>query len=285
VSNRSKQSGDPDYSITSSAVSAIGVRLNGRASNRRVSGSSRSLGLPLSRRHRLQIGGNLEGVMTLHRAIAAIVGLDQNNAVPRRDFLIAAGTAAASGLGVAPKAAAQPAVAGADVILKNGKVITVDPVFTVTSSVAIAGDRILAVGPDEAMAAHTSPATRIVDLKKRPVIPGITDGHAHMDREGLRHVFPSLGRVRSIHDIQDRIAELARGKAPGDWIVTMPIGDPPYYFDVPDSGAAQPSLYPLHLGLLARWTAATRVHGQHRGAQASWNHARYRLTVADADHR
>ena len=47
-------------------------------------------------------------------------------------------------------------------------------------------------------------------------------------------VFPALGRVRSIRDIQDRIAELARGKRPGEWIVTMPIGDPPYYFDVPD---------------------------------------------------
>jgi predicted amidohydrolase YtcJ len=40
--------------------------------------------------------------------------------------------------------------------------------------------------------------------------------------------------VRSIKDIQDRIAELARGKQPGEWIVTMPIGDPPFYFDVPD---------------------------------------------------
>jgi predicted amidohydrolase YtcJ len=55
-----------------------------------------------------------------------------------------------------------------------------------------------------------------------------------MDREALREVFPSLGRVRSIRDIQDRLAELARGRPAGEWIVTMPIGDPPYYFDVPD---------------------------------------------------
>jgi predicted amidohydrolase YtcJ len=55
-----------------------------------------------------------------------------------------------------------------------------------------------------------------------------------MDREGLKTVYPALGRVRSIRDIQDRIAELARGKQVGEWIVTMPIGDPPYYWDVPD---------------------------------------------------
>jgi predicted amidohydrolase YtcJ len=74
----------------------------------------------------------------------------------------------------------------------------------------------------------------VVDLKGRAVIPGLVDGHAHMDREGLKTVYPPLGRVRSIRDIQDRIAELARNKRPGEWIVTMPIGDPPYYWDVPD---------------------------------------------------
>src|SRR6185295_7098816 len=98
----------------------------------------------------------------------------------------------------------------------------------------IAGDRIRAVGPDAAMAAHTAPATRVLDLKGKTITPGLVDGHAHMDREALRNVFPPLGRVRSVKDIQDRIAELARGKKPGEWIVTMPIGDPPYYFDVPD---------------------------------------------------
>lgn len=70
--------------------------------------------------------------------------------------------------------------------------------------------------------------------RAKTVVPGLTDGHAHVDREALRNIFPSLGRVRSIHDIKDRIAELSRLKKPGEWIVTMPIGDPPFYFDVPD---------------------------------------------------
>src|SRR4029079_13821787 len=125
-------------------------------------------------------------------------------------------------------------MAPADIVLRNGKVITIDAASRVVEAIAIHGDRIVAVGRNEAMAAHTGPATRVIDLKGKAVIPGITDGHAHMDREGLRTVFPSLGHGRSIRDIQDRIAELASGKKPGEWIVTMPIGDPPYYFGVPE---------------------------------------------------
>jgi len=129
---------------------------------------------------------------------------------------------------------AAPATAAADLVLRNGNVITMDTAAPVVQAIAIAGERIAAVGPDAAMAPHIGPMTRVVDLRGKSVIPGITDGHAHMDREGLRNVFPSLGRVRSIGDIQERIADLARGRKPGEWIVTMPIGDPPYYFDVPD---------------------------------------------------
>ena len=163
----------------------------------------------------------------------------------RRLLLKAAGAAGTAGVlsGAVPGAAGAqaslpaPVVAGTgltDLILTNGKIFTVDAAFTVAQTLAIAGDRILAVGSDAAMARVSGPTTRVVDLKGKAVIPGITDGHAHMDREALRSVFPALGRVRSVRDIQDRIAELARAKRPGEWIVTMPIGDPPYYFDVPE---------------------------------------------------
>ena len=135
---------------------------------------------------------------------------------PRRDFLKATAT--------------RPA----DFILKNAKIITVDANFSIAQAIAIAGERIVAVGEDAAMAPHIAPATRIIDLKGKSVIPGLIDGHAHMDREGLKSIYPSLGSVRSIQDIQDRIAELARKSKPGEWVVTMPIGDPPYYFNVPE---------------------------------------------------
>jgi predicted amidohydrolase YtcJ len=163
-----------------------------------------------------------------------------NRSIPRRQFLKTTSAAITGGLAASLAApsqgqaeASRPAARPADLVLKNGKIITVDRDFSVAQAVAIGGDKIIAVGSDGAIAAHITPTTRVVDLNGKTVMPGLIDGHAHMDREGLKGVYPSLGRVRSIADIQQRIAELARATPRGEWIVTMPIGDEPYYFDVP----------------------------------------------------
>ncbi len=160
--------------------------------------------------------------------------------ISRRDVLLGG----MSGFGCAQCATAGAAQANshaansnarvADLILKNGKVVTVDENFTVAQALAIRDDRVLAVGSNEELKRHTGRDTRIVDLRGKTVIPGLIDGHAHMDREGLKTIFPSLGRVRSIKDVQARISELAQKTRPGEWIVTMPIGDPPFYFEGSD---------------------------------------------------
>lgn len=120
-----------------------------------------------------------------------------------------------------------------DLLLVNGKVITVDERFSIAEAVAVRGYRISAVGRTADLLPLSNGQTRVIDLAGRAVLPGLIDGHAHLDREGLKAVYPSLGRVRSIADIQARIAALARKAQPGEWIVTMPIGDAPAYFDVP----------------------------------------------------
>lgn len=175
--------------------------------------------------------------------ISRLRGRRTNKLMPRRHFIAGTGATVMGTLASGHSAKTQvdplttpaaPLDRPAGVILKNGRIVTVDPASTVAEAIAIDADRIIAVGSNDAMATHIGPATRVIDLKGKTVVPGLTDGHAHMDREALRNIFPSLGRVRSIRDIQDRIAELARIKKPGEWIVTMPIGDPPFYFDVPD---------------------------------------------------
>ena len=70
----------------------------------------------------------------------------------------------------------------ADVILTNGKVITVDNKFTVAQAVAIRGDRFVAVGSNQDIAKLAGPNTRRIDLGGKAVIPGLIDAHAHLMR-------------------------------------------------------------------------------------------------------
>ncbi|MEE8334217.1 MAG: amidohydrolase family protein [Alphaproteobacteria bacterium] len=128
-----------------------------------------------------------------------------------------------------------PPQPGCDIAIRNGKIITCDGADSIASAIAIHDGRIMAVGSDDEIAGLATDRTRVIDAGGRAVIPGLIDGHAHMDREGLKGVFPSLSGCRSVADVLGRIEALVREVQPGDWVVTMPIGEPPYYFDVPDN--------------------------------------------------
>lgn len=80
---------------------------------------------------------------------------------------------------VAMSLSAEPVVA-ADLVLKNGKVWTVDSNLPEAESVAIWRDRILLVGKDTEVALLVGPRTRVIDLKGRRVVPGFYDSHTHM---------------------------------------------------------------------------------------------------------
>lgn len=114
-------------------------------------------------------------------------------------------------------------------VLVNGNVLGDDSRH---EALAVSGARIAALGSTAAISALATAATETIDLAGRTVVPGLVDGHAHMDREGLKDLLPSLADCRSIEDIVGRIAEIARSRKPGEWIVTMPIGKPPGYENV-----------------------------------------------------
>ena len=80
----------------------------------------------------------------------------------------------------------------ADVILYGGRVITLDSEFREVHAIAVKGERILAVGSDDDIRTLAGRQTRVIFLDGRTVIPGIIDAHAHMEREGLKGIRPSL---------------------------------------------------------------------------------------------
>ena len=126
------------------------------------------------------------------------------------------------------------ATEAADWIFADGEILTCHPRVPRAEAIAIAGDRIVALGTTRQLHRLRGRETRWVDLAAATVIPGLIDAHAHMDREGLKFLYPSLESCRSISDIKVLIQRLAARKRVGEWIVTMPVGAPPFYLDVPD---------------------------------------------------
>lgn len=123
----------------------------------------------------------------------------------------------------------------ADLIISNGKIATLDANNRIAMALAVVRDRITAVGSEAEISSLAGEHTQKIDAQGKLVVPGLIDGHAHMDREGLKDVLPTLAGCASIKDILARIHELAEQTPRGEWIVTMPIGEPPFYEGVPEN--------------------------------------------------
>jgi predicted amidohydrolase YtcJ len=115
----------------------------------------------------------------------------------------------------------------ADLVLRGGTLLTM--ASGGGTALAVAGDRIAAIGADRDVSALAGPGTKVIELHGRAVMPGLTDGHAHLDREALKGLLPSVSGCRSIRELVERLRALAASTPPGQWIVTMPLGEPPEY--------------------------------------------------------
>jgi predicted amidohydrolase YtcJ len=125
------------------------------------------------------------------------------------------------------------ALGTADLVLHGGRILTLGLSQTIAEALVVKDERILAVGRSADILAFAGPNATVIDLRGRTAMPGLIDGHAHADREGLKSLLPTLSGVTSIADIQDRVAEEVARAAPGEWIVFNPIGDPPEFSGVP----------------------------------------------------
>src|SRR5262245_801868 len=110
----------------------------------------------------------------------------------------------------------------ADLLLGNGKIVTVDDRFTIAEALAVKDERILAVGRNADVEKLRGPATRVIDLERRTIIPGLIDNHAHYMRAAEywdREV--RLDGVTSHKLALEMIAQRARESRPGEWVLVL----------------------------------------------------------------
>lgn len=117
----------------------------------------------------------------------------------------------------------------ADLVLFNGKIVSMDFRGSVFEALAVKFGRIIFVGSNSGVKPFIGSETRVLDLEGRVVLPGFIDSHCHFTSYGVQRIrsidcsFES--GVRCIRDIQDRIREKAKYIPKGKWINVVQVDD------------------------------------------------------------
>jgi predicted amidohydrolase YtcJ len=110
----------------------------------------------------------------------------------------------------------------ADLILTNGKVITVDDQFRIAQAVAVRNGRFVAVGTNQEIARLAGPNTRRIDARGRAVVPGLIDNHAHFQEEGAYWTLElRFDNVDTRKEVLERIRARAKQNGPGNWVYNL----------------------------------------------------------------
>ncbi len=122
-------------------------------------------------------------------------------------------------LPVAGGCGAGPAHPPADLVLTNGRIVTVDADIPEAEAVAVAGDTIVAVGAAREIRGYVGPNTEVIDLGGRLAVPGFIEGHGHFMGLGKAKMILDLTTARSWDEIVAMVAEAVGEAQPGEWIL------------------------------------------------------------------
>ncbi|MCB1645742.1 MAG: amidohydrolase [Pseudomonadales bacterium] len=106
----------------------------------------------------------------------------------------------------------------ADLVLRGGKVITVDDDLGEAEAIAVNGYTITAVGSNEAISAYIGSNTEVVELNGRTVIPGFIEGHGHYLSLGRARQILDLTTAKNWDEIVSKVASAVDKAEPGEWI-------------------------------------------------------------------
>ena len=106
----------------------------------------------------------------------------------------------------------------ADLILNNGKIVTLDPAQPQAEAIAITGGKITALGTNRQIPAQAGPGAKVIDLGGRLAIPGFIEGHGHFLGLGQSKMTLNLNGARTWDQIVAMVAAAAKEAKPGAWI-------------------------------------------------------------------
>ena len=141
-----------------------------------------------------------------------------------------------------------PSQPPADLVLRGGKIITLDSADRVAQAIAVRANRIAAVGSDAEIQRLVGPSTRVIPLQGRGVAPGFIDSHTHVESTAeFRHFWvdlhsPPLPPERSNAAIMRALGERVGQVPPGTWVV----GQGPFGPQIPPTMAELSDAFPNH---------------------------------------
>jgi len=122
-------------------------------------------------------------------------------------------------LAAAPGCQSQPRETAADVVLRGGRIVTVDDKVPEAQALAASGGKIVAVTTDADIVRYIGPSTQLIDLGGKLAIPGFIEGHGHFTSIGQNRINLDLITTTSWDEIVRMVADAAAKAKPGEWII------------------------------------------------------------------
>jgi hypothetical protein len=113
--------------------------------------------------------------------------------------------------------------ADADLILHNGKIVTVDKKFAIHEALAISDGKILRVGGNDEVMKTKGPKTQLLDLGGKMVLPGLIDSHVHPNGACTIEFDHPIPQMETIADVLAYVKGRAKTLAKGEWIVVRQV--------------------------------------------------------------
>jgi hypothetical protein len=121
--------------------------------------------------------------------------------------------------GIARLSSQAPQVAPADLVLRNGRIVTVDDRMPEGQALAARAGRIVFVGSNADVARYVAASTQVIDLGGQLAVPGLIEGHGHFTGVGENRINLDFMTTKSWDEIVHMVAQAVENAKPGQWIV------------------------------------------------------------------